>query len=114
VVVSASLFGTPGETDATCGGHKCIGQGLNWSISEPGAFGTIQVTFFESPSLVRHKLLLVFIVPVYKNGVRIPNCWGRTTPPTRFGACVQSRRITPDGGWKVTVLASGNDPKGRI
>ncbi|GEM_PF-5553923 len=114
VVVSASLFGTPGETDPTCGGHKCIGQGIDWSISDPGAFGTIRVTFFESPSLVRHKLLLVFIVPVYKNGVRLPNCLWRTTPPAKYGACVQSRSITRDGGWKITVLANGDDPKGRI
>jgi hypothetical protein len=114
VIVQASLFGTPGEVDATCGGRRCIGQGLDWSISEPTAFGTIRVTFFEDRSLVLKKLLLVFIVPVYKNGVRIPNCWGRTTPPPQFGACVESRRITHDLGWKITILANGDDPKGRI
>ena len=35
VVVTASLFGVPGETDATCGGNVCIGQGIEWSVSNP-------------------------------------------------------------------------------
>ena len=35
VVVTASLFGIPGETDATCGGNVCIGQGIEWSVSKP-------------------------------------------------------------------------------
>src|SRR5581483_7788203 len=43
VVVSAFLFGTPGEIDATCGGNTCIGQGIDWSITDPGAFRRIRV-----------------------------------------------------------------------
>ncbi len=35
VSVTASLFGIPGETDATCGGNVCIGQGIEWSREQP-------------------------------------------------------------------------------
>jgi hypothetical protein len=105
VVVTASLFGQPGETDETCGGNPCVGQGIDYAISDPGAFQQIGVILFESPDLVGQ--LNLKSAKVYKNGVQICSC----RRPSDLGACIRSKRRTPDGGWKITVVADGNDPK---
>ncbi len=72
VTVAASLFGTPGEVDATCGGHICIGQGIQWDVSDPSAIHRMRIAFFLSRSLVRHRNPRTAIV--YKDGVPLPNC----------------------------------------
>ena len=43
VTVSASLFGLPGGTDATTGGNVCVGQGIEWVVSEPEAIEAMRV-----------------------------------------------------------------------
>ncbi|MFB3737963.1 MAG: choice-of-anchor L domain-containing protein [Candidatus Velamenicoccus archaeovorus] len=114
VVVSGFLFGRPGEQDATCGGKICIGQGLDWTIGVPTAFDTILVSFFESPALVGPRDITG--AKVYKDGVKLKECKGgaHSVPPPGIGACVRSREILTDGTWKITVLANGDDPKGRL
>ena len=47
VTVTASLFGTPGEADATCGGNICIGQGIEWGVSDPGAVHRMRIAFLD-------------------------------------------------------------------
>ena len=42
VTVSASLFGLPGETDATTGGNVCIGQGIEWAGRDRGDAGHVR------------------------------------------------------------------------
>jgi uncharacterized repeat protein (TIGR02543 family) len=110
IVITAALFGTPGTRDPSCGGHICIGQGIEWHLSDPDAVSSIQVVFFEEPFLVAKQNIKA--AKVYKNGVRIRNCTSDTPPAS--GACVQFREVLPDGGWKVTLLADGNDPRGHI
>ena len=107
VTVTASLFGTPGEVDATCGGHICIGQGIEWGVSDPSAIHRMRIAFFLSRSLVRHRDPRTAVV--YKDGVPLPNCtsWAST-------GCVLFRTRTPHGGWWVTIRVNGDDPKGRI
>lgn len=112
VVVSAFLFGTPGEIDATCGGNTCIGQGIDWSISDPGAFRRIRVKFLESPSLVDG--LSPKGAQVYKDGLLLLNCGEDGRIPAGQTACVRRRIKTKSGGWKIVVVANGDDPKGRI
>ena len=112
VVVSAFLFGQPGTKDTTCGGHRCIGQGIDWTLSDGSAFSTIQVVFFEEPFLVMNKK--VKAAKVYKDGRVLKNCGASGIPPLPIGACVQQRLMLPDGTWQVTVLANGDDPKGRL
>jgi hypothetical protein len=110
VTATMSLFGTPGEVDATCGGNPCIGQGIEWGLSDPTAFRRIRIIFFEDPSLVvGHDLETA---SVYKDGIAIGPCQkvdGRRVPP-----CVYKRKLLKDGRWKITVIATGEDPKGRI
>src|SRR5581483_3750171 len=112
VVVSAFLFGTPGEIDATCGGNTCIGQGIDWSITDPGAFRRIRVKFLESHSLVDG--LSPKVAQVYKDGLLLPNCKEDGRIPAGQTACVRRRIRTKSGGWKIVVVANGDDPKGRI
>jgi len=112
VVVSASLFGQPGTRDATCGRRRCIGQGIDWNLSDTSAFSTIQVVFFEEPFLVMNKR--VKRARVFKNGTLLMNCPVSGIPPLPIGACVQERSMLSDGSWRVTILANGNDPKGRL
>src|SRR6476661_564520 len=100
VVVSAFLFGQPGTRDATCGGHRCIGQGIDWTLSDGSAFSTIQVVFFEEPFLVMNKK--VTAAKVYKDGKVLKNCGASGIPPLPIGACVQQRLRLPDGTWQVT------------
>jgi uncharacterized repeat protein (TIGR01451 family) len=107
VVVSASLFGTPGEVDATCGGNPCIGQGIEWSLSDPGAVHRMRIAFFESKALVHHRSPRTAVV--YKDGIALPDC--STFAST---GCVLFRLSTRHGGWWVTIRVNGDDPKGRI
>jgi uncharacterized repeat protein (TIGR01451 family) len=107
VVVTASLFGTPGEVDASCGGNRCIGQGIEWSLSDPGAVHRMRIAFFESKGLVHHRSPKTAVV--YKDGIALPDCtWFAST------GCVLFRTQTPHGGWWVTIRVNGDDPKGRI
>lgn len=108
VIVSASLFGVPGEVDVTCGGNTCVGQGIEWAVSDPSAIGKMNVVFFESPALVNH--LRPRFAKVYKDGVLLPLCKNAPGATT----CVKDRDSTPGGGWKITIRATGEDPRGRI
>lgn len=107
VVVTASLFGTPGQVDVTCGGNTCVGQGIEWSISDPNAVGIMRVIFIESPSLTHGAN--VKTAGVYKDGVLLPNCKKKVKI-----MCVDDRDRTKHGGWRITVRVDGSDPKGRI
>jgi hypothetical protein len=112
VIVSGFLFGTPGEIDATCGGRRCVGQGIEWALSDPDAVTSMEVVFTESPDLVRG--LDLEKARVYKDGQRLKRCKGG--PPRKPpGACVLLRELLPDDGWRITVLVDPErDPKGRI
>lgn len=107
LIVIASLFGTPGQVDVTCGGNPCVGQGIEWSISDPGAIDSMRVVFVEAPSLTHGAK--VKTASVYKDGVLLPNCKKKITI-----MCVGDRDNTHGGGWRITVRVDGNDPKGRV
>jgi hypothetical protein len=112
VVVSASLFGQPGETDASCGGHVCVGQGIEWSLSNPSAVEKMRVKFKEAARLTRG-LGTAQDATIYYEGVPVEDC----APPVhhvRAMPCVIFRFTNDNGGWIVTLLVSGIDPKGRI
>ena len=106
VVVTASLFGIPGETDASCGGNVCIGQGIEWSISDPNAVGKMKVVFIESPALAHGED--VKTANIYKDDVLLPNCEGKIKI-----MCVSDRDRTEGGGSKFTIKVDGQDPHGR-
>ncbi len=112
VVVTASLFGIPGETDATCGGNVCIGQGIEWSVSNPDAIKKMRVKFIEAAKLTHGGSAQDAIA--YKDGVPVENCAPPIPHQGRAMPCVVWRYTTPNGGWQVTLLVDGNDPKGRI
>jgi len=107
VVVFASLFGTPGEVDASCGGNACVGQGIVWGVDDPSAIGVLKVVFIESKQLVGQTKPKG--VPVYKDGVRLPNCKNIASI-----LCVLDRERIRGGGWKIVIRATGEDPRGRI
>lgn len=106
VIVIASLFGTPGEVDVTCGGNTCIGQGIEWSISDPNAIGLMRVTFIETPALTHGAAPKT--AKVYKDDVLLPNC-----NKTIKIMCVDDRDRTRGGGWRITIKVNGRDPHGR-
>jgi hypothetical protein len=108
VVLTASLFGQPGETDPTCGGNVCVGQGIEWSVSDPSAITRMFVKFIEKPALTHGAS--VKDADVYKDGVLLPDC----SKSSRSTPCVLRRRATSNGGWRITVRVGGNDPKGRV
>jgi hypothetical protein len=107
IIVIASLFGTPGQVDVTCGGNPCVGQGIEWSISDPNAIGIIKVIFIESPSLTHGAK--VKKVGVYKDDVLLPNCERKIKI-----MCVANRDRTTVGGWRITIKVNGEDPRGRV
>ncbi len=107
VIVIASLFGTPGEVDVTCGGNPCVGQGIEWSISDPNAIGIMKITFIESASLTNGAS--VKTARVFKDNVLLPNCKKKVKI-----MCVADRNRTDGGGWRITVRVDGTDPKGRV
>jgi hypothetical protein len=112
VVVTASLFGVPGETDASCGGNVCIGQGIEWSVSNPSAIKKMRVKFMEAAKLTHGGSAQDAIA--YKDGVPVENCAPPIPHHGRAMPCVVWRYTGPGGGWQVTLLVDGNDPKGRI
>lgn len=107
VIVIASLFGIPGQVDVTCGLNPCVGQGIEWSISDPNAIGIMKVIFIESPSLTHGAK--VKKVGVYKDDVRLPNCERQIKI-----MCVANRDRTTVGGWRITIKVNGQDPRGRV
>ncbi|MEP6973485.1 MAG: hypothetical protein ABI869_04995 [Actinomycetota bacterium] len=112
VVITASLFGQPGEIDATCGGNVCVGQGIEWAVSDPSAVTKMKVIFIEAPSLVGG--VSASLAKVYKDGVLLPDCPSGPVNPSVTGPCVRRRDSTTAGGWRIRILATGDDPRGRI
>jgi hypothetical protein len=111
VTATMSLFGTPGEVDPTCGGNVCIGQGIEWGLSNPAAFPKLKIVFFEDPSLVQG--LDIQQATAYKDGVAVEAC-GPTPIHRQDLPCVYKRVVLNGGRWKIVLLVTGEDPKGRI
>jgi hypothetical protein len=120
VTITASLFGLPGEVDPTCGGNVCIGQGIEWGVSDPSAITKMFVKFVEKAKLTHGASVETAVV--YKDGVPVPDCGqtialtlGKHHPkPPLATPCVFRRETTSHGGWRITVRVDGSDPKGRI
>ena len=94
VEVTASLFGIPGETDATCGGNVCIGQGIEWAVSNPSAIKQMRVKVVNAPQLTHGGSAQDAIA--YKDGVPVPNCGPKTPRAVRCRASSGGSR--PPGG----------------
>ena len=109
-VVTASLFGIPGETDATCGGNVCIGQGIEWSVSNPSAIKKMRLKFIEAKTLTHGGSAHDAIA--YKDGVPVPDCAPKVPGQPREMPCIVWRFTNPHGGWQITFLVDGSDPKG--
>ena len=112
VTVSASLFGLPGETDATTGGNMCIGQGIEWAVSEPDAIEAMRVTFVEAPFLTDGGRAEDAIA--YKAGVPVEDSLLEVPDRDMPKPCIVRRSTASDGRWEITFLVDGSDPKGRI
>ena len=112
VVVTASLFGIPGEADATCGGNVCIGQGIEWSVSNPSAIKQMRIKFMEAKKLTHGGSAQDAVA--YKDGVPVPDCAPKVPGQPRGAPCIVWRFTNPHGGWQITFLVDGSDPKGRI
>jgi uncharacterized repeat protein (TIGR01451 family) len=112
VVVTASLFGIPGEADATCGGNVCIGQGIEWSVSDPSAITQMRVKVKNAPRLTHGGSAQDAVA--YKDGVPVPDCAPKVPGQAREMPCIVWRFTNSHGGWQITFLVDGNDPKGRI
>jgi hypothetical protein len=112
VVVTATLFGVPGEEDETCGGNVCVGQGIEWSVSDPSAIKKMRVKFIEAPFLTHGGK--AEDATVYKDGVAVADCVPGLPSKDQAKPCIVWRYTTRAGGWQVTVLVDGSDPKGRI
>jgi hypothetical protein len=110
--VSASLFGLPGETDATTGGNVCIGQGIEWAVSEPDAIEAMRVTFVEAPFLTNGGRAEDAIA--YKDGVPVEDSLLEVPDRDMPKPCIVRRSTASDGLWEITLLVDGSDPKGRI
>ena len=106
VIVVASLFGTPGEFSPDCGGNVCVGQGIQWSISDPSAVTKMLVKFTESPALAQGEN--VKTANIYKDDVLLPNCKGKIKI-----MCVSDRDRRKGGGSSYTIKVDGSDPHGR-
>ena len=104
VVVTASLFGIPGETDATCGGNVCIGQGIEWSVSNPSAIKKMRVKFIEA-----HDSSRTAGAPRTLSRTRTASR-SRTAPrrsPTRRGRCRASCGGSPTSARGLAGHAAG-------
>ncbi len=126
VTITASLFGLPGEVDPTCGGNVCVGQGIEWAVSNPDAIHLMRIIFFESPKLVHGRDVRDAVV--YKDGVPVPDCSDvggflvltghhhhhHHPKPSQELPCVNWRHRTFHGGWWISMRVDGSDPKGRI
>jgi uncharacterized repeat protein (TIGR01451 family) len=112
VIVTASLFGHPGDVDETCGGNECVGQGIEWGVSDPGIVTKMKVVFKEAPFLVGGAPAST--AKAYKDGLLLPDCRHGSVDPSVTGPCVRRRQDTKPGGWRIIILATGEDPKGRI
>ena len=100
--MTASLFGIPGETDATCGGNVCIGQGIEWSVSNPSAIKKMRIKFIEAKTLTHGGSAQNAIA--YKDGVPVANCPVGVSDRNAPKPCVVWRYDIPGGGWQVTLL----------
>jgi hypothetical protein len=112
VTVSASLFGLPGEADDTTGGNVCIGQGIEWAVSEPDAIEAMRVTFVEAAFLTEGGRAEDAIA--YKDGVPIEDSLLEVPDRDMPKPCILQRTTSSDGMWEITFLVDGSDPKGRI
>jgi hypothetical protein len=112
VTVTATLFGVPGEVDETCGGNVCIGQGIEWSVSDPDAIKKMRVKFIQDPALTHGGRAQD--ATAYKDGVPVADC--PTGMPDRLKPkpCIVWRYTASSGLWQITFLVDGTDPKGRI
>ncbi len=110
VVVTASLFGIPGETDATCGGNVCIGQGIEWSVSNPSAIKQMRVKFMEAKTLTHGGSAQDAIA--YKDGVPVPNCAAGGPDQDSREPCVVWRFTTPQRGLAGHVPGGRERPEG--
>ncbi|HEY7476807.1 MAG TPA: Ig-like domain-containing protein [Actinomycetota bacterium] len=112
VTVTATLFGVPGEVDETCGGNVCIGQGIEWSVSDPDAIKRMRVKFIEAPFLTHGGR--AEDATAYKDGVPVPNCQPGLRDRDQVKPCIIWRWTSRGGLWQITFLVDGSDPKGRI
>ncbi|MFN8233423.1 MAG: choice-of-anchor L domain-containing protein [Actinomycetota bacterium] len=112
VTVTATLFGVPGEVDETCGGNVCIGQGIEWSVSDPDAIKRMRVKFIEAPSLTHGGSAQDAVA--YKDGVPVADCATGVPDRLKEKPCIVWRWTSRAGLWQITFLVDGNDPKGRI
>ena len=95
--MTASLFGIPGETDATCGGNVCIGQGIEWSVSNPSAIKQMRIKFIESKTLTHGGSAQDAVA--YKDGVPVADCARRRSrTSTQPKPCVV---------WRYTHIRTG-------
>jgi len=112
VTVTATLFGVPGEVDETCGGNVCIGQGIEWSVSDPDAIKRMRVKIIEAPSLTHGGSAQDAVA--YKDGVPVADCATGVPDRLKEKPCIVWRWTSRAGLWQITFLVDGNDPKGRI
>ena len=112
VTVTASLFGIPGEADDTTGGNVSIGQGIEWAVDDPDAVEQMLVTFFEAAFLTNGGSAQDAIA--YKDGAPVEDAPGEGSEPYPPKPSIVRRATDPDGGWEITFLVDGSDPKGRI
>jgi hypothetical protein len=112
VVVTASLFGVPGDADETTGGNGSIGQGIEWAVDHPDAIGEMRVTFIEAPFLTHGGRAEDAIA--YKDGVPVEDAPAEDMDQDTPKPCIVERSTGSDGRWEITFLVDGNDPKGRI
>lgn len=90
----------------------CIGQGIEWAVSNPSAIKKMRVKFMEAPKLTHGGSAQDAIA--YKDGVPVEDCVAPIPHQGRPMPCVIWRFTTSRGAWQVTLLVDGNDPKGRI
>ena len=105
VTVSARLFGLPGEADDTTGGNVCIGQGIEWAVSEPDAIEAMRVTFVEAAFLTEGGRAEDAIA--YKDGVPIEESPRGSGPGYAEASASYRRTTSSDGMWEITSSSMG-------
>jgi hypothetical protein len=89
-----------------------VGQGIEWSVSDPDAISEMRVTFVEAPSLTHGGRAEDAIA--YKDGVPVEDALVGVPDRDQPKPCIVSRSTGSDGRWEITFLVDGSDPKGRI
>ena len=83
----------------------CVGQGIEWVVSEPEAIEAMRVTFVEAALLTKGGRAEDAIA--YKDGKPIEDSLLEVPDLDMPKPCIVQRSTSSDGTWEITFLVDG-------